>query len=357
MALTREERLRAAQERTQTNIEHKDTGGFQGKQVLDYSKIGGWKRELFYKPKVGMNHIDIIPYIVSTDKHPGKVRPGYPDYVLDVWVHRFVGASKSTFLCLQQMYGKPCPICEERERMKNDPTLPEDEYKKLFPKRRGIYNIINVDLPEREQKVLLFEEVFPWFEASMLEVVKYKNEFTFWDIEEGKTIEFMLTEKKTPMGVSNTYGQFNFLPRQPYMESAYDAAYKLDDLLVIPSYEEVRAAFLSLDESEEQAKPAVQEQGDGVLRRSVPVEVPVSESVTEPRTPFGKDQIPYDIPEERSARRRERATATSTENLCPYGHKFGVDNDLYGREGHCTSCDQKVWNACANEKDKLTGGQ
>jgi hypothetical protein len=335
MTLTREERLRAAEERSKHNIEHKDQGGYQGKQVLDYAKIGGWKKELIFKPKAGMNHIDIIPYIVATDKHPNHVRPGYPDYLLDIYVHRFVGASKSTFLCLQQMYGKPCPICEERERMKNDPTLPEDEYKKLFPKRRTIYNVINTELPERDQKVQLFEEVYSWFEGAMLEVVKLKNEYLFWDIEDGKGIEFMLTEKKTPQGTNNTYGQFLFEKRPAYKESIYEKAYKLDELLIIPTYEEVRNAFLSVDE-----EPEPEER----LSRRVD---PALETMK-------GDSLP-DISEDRGQSRRRERAAEPAENPCPFGHKFGTDNDQFGREGHCTECDQKIWNACADEKDRLEG--
>jgi hypothetical protein len=354
MALTREERLRAAEERSKHNIEHKDQGGFQGKQALDFAKIGGWKKELIYKPKAGMNHIDIIPYIVTTDKHPNHVRPGYPDYLLDIYVHRFVGASKSTFLCLQQMYGKPCPICEERERMKNDPTLPEDEYKKLFPKRRTIYNVINTELPEREQKVMLFEEVYSWFEGAMLEVVKLKNEYTFWDIEEGKTIEFMLTEKKTPMGTNNTYGQFFFDKRPAYKENVYDEAFKLDDLLVIPTYEEVRNAFLSVDEEPESAESSRREPEQSSRRRDPEPEERPSRRADPVAETMQGDTLPEGFEDRGQSRRRERQTEPA-ENPCPFGHRFGIDNDQFGREGHCTKCDQKIWNACADEKDRLEG--
>jgi len=337
--MTREERLKAAQDRTKQNYETKGQFPNSGKNVLDYSKIGGWKKELIFKPKVGWNKIDIIPYVVKTKNHPSKLAPGTPDYLLDIWVHRFVGASGSTFLCLKSMYGKPCPICEERERMKTDPSLPEDAYKKLFPKRRTIYNVINLDLPENNQPIQLYEDVYSWFEEPMLEIVGLRNVFDFWDFETGKSIEFLFSEKKTPEGTSHKCGQFSFLDRPAYKESICSEAYCLDELLVIPTYEEVRNAMLSIDDDEPIAE-------DTRSRTETP---PASSSRR--AEPTIQEEIQG---EERTSRRRERTREEVPEdNPCPFGHKFGIDNEMFSKEGHCTKCDQKVYNDCADLHDQL----
>jgi len=349
--LTRDERIAAARERTKRGIDSKDSFGVKGKQILDYEKIGGWKKELFYRPLVGMNHIDFIPYLVESDRHPQKVKPGYPDYILDVWTHRFVGASKSSFICLTQMYGKPCPICEAREKLKLDPDATKKEINKLYPKRRCWYNVINLDSKVPNQPVQIFEESHFLFEAKFLTVVNNKNEFDFWDIEEGKSIEFMTTEVKSPEGNHMDYGQFYFEKRQPYGEDIYKEAYNLVELLYIPTYEEVKAAYFDLDEEEVAEKPAENTRSER-SRGVVPEETPSRsrgrnelEEIAEEKDHF-KEEAP--------ARTRERTRpATEEANKCPYGHKFGVDSEKF--QSDCTKCDEKIWNECADEHDRLAG--
>lgn len=360
MSLTREQRLEAARARTQQNIDNKNSFGVSGKQPIDWDKVGGWKKERMYKPKAGMNHIDFIPYVVSTDKHPQRIKKGYPDYILDLFVHRFVGASKSTFVCLEKMYGKPCPICEHRESLRNDPDVTDDDIKKLYPKRRCWYNVINLDLPEKEQEVQIFEESHFLFEAKFLDVINVKNEFSFWDIEEGKSIEFMATEKKSPQGSHMDYSQFFFEKRPPYNESVYDEAYKLDELLYIPTYDEVKAAFLGLDE-EELSDSTPQEDRPSRRREHESEEAPAQsrrrrESVPEEDNPF-KENLPetFDQPETSRRRERSREETPKEENKCPFGHRFGHDNEKFAAEGHCTQCDQKIWNECADEHDRING--
>jgi hypothetical protein len=349
MSLTREERIEAARARTQQNVENKNSFGVTGKQAINWEKIGGYKKERMYKPKAGMNNVDFIPYLVTTNKHPQKIKEGYPDYILDLWVHRFVGASKSTFICLEKMYGKSCPICEHREGMRNDPDVTDDDIKKLYPKRRCWYNVINLDLPEKDQEVQLFEESHFLFESKFLDVVNVKNEFSFWDIEDGKSIEFMATEKKSPQGSHMDYSQFFFQKRPAYKESIYEEAYKLDDLLYVPTYDEVKAAFLGLDEDEvSETKSEVRKDEP---RREEPRERSRREEPKE-ESPF-KENLPESFDQSPRQRERSRREEPQEVNKCPFGHKFGHDNEKYSAEGHCTQCDQKIWNECADEHDRI----
>lgn len=349
MALTREERLEAARARSKSNIDNKNSFGMSGKSVIDWDKIGGFKKEYIYKPKAGMNHIDFVPFEVSNPQNPAKLKTGTPDYILDLWVHRWIGASKSTFICLERMYGKPCPICEAREKMKGDPDISDKEIKKLYPKRRCWYNVNNVDLPEKEQVPQIFEESHFLFESKFLEVVNVKNEFEFWDHEVGKTIEFMATEKTSPEGKHYEYSQFFFEKRPAYPDSIYDEAFKLDALLHIPTYDEVRNAFLDMDE--EIPEPVVEEEEPPKRTRK---------REPEPEQPRRQRNLGEEIAEETKEQyeerpRRQRAEPPKEENKCPFGHKFGTDNDNMGED--CTKCDQKIWNECADEHDRLAGGK
>ena len=80
----------------------------------------------------------------------------------------------------------------------------------------------------------------------------------------------------------------------------------------------------------------------------------------EPEQPRRQRNLGEEIAEETKEQyeerpRRQRAEPPKEENKCPFGHKFGTDNDNMGED--CTKCDQKIWNECADEHDRLAGGK
>ena len=348
MSLSREEQKKIARERLEKNYNERNTGGgFSGARAIDLSKIGGFRKNLFYRPKDGNNHIDILPYLIKTDHHPQKMKKGEPDYVLDIWVHRKVGSSEGTYLCLKKMYGKPCPICEEKEELKNDPTADEDYLKSLEPKRRCWYNVVNLDLPEREQEVQIFEESHFLFEKELLEETGSSGELQlFWDLEEGSTIAFRATEEKTKKGKFFRYKSFKFEKRAPYKENVYSNTFALDDLLVIPTYEEVRNAHLSVtDEASDDAdskdnKEEHREEKQSVSGlRGMRSEEKVEDS---PRRSSLRDEIPE--------RESPREASKEADTRCPHGHRFGIDVEEYKE---CHACNEDIWTACTREKRKM----
>lgn len=54
-----------------------------------------------FKPKSGSNVIRFLP----------PTWDGHDHYGLDVWVHGFVGPNRGSYLCLQKMKNKKCPLC------------------------------------------------------------------------------------------------------------------------------------------------------------------------------------------------------------------------------------------------------
>lgn len=330
--VSKEERRREMERRARENYDTRnDSGGFGGKRAIDLSKIGGYTKDLFYRPKEGVNRIDIIPYVVKTDKHPKKVKVGYTDYLLDVFVHRRVGPSESTFLCLSKQFGKACPICEEWAEQKKNPDASEDVLNAMRSKRRCWYNVINVDLPEREQKIQIFEEAQYLFEKEVLEKAGIKRDgfVPFWDQDAGYTIIFRASMKKSDKGQFLEYRIDDFEKRRPISDALVEKAYSLDELLIIPSYDEVRKAHYGEDEDEENAK----------------------ESDESPRSIYDDSKIPASEPErdERSERRREREARKSA-SKCPHGYNFGVDNDEHKE---CSECSKSVWSECADEHDRI----
>jgi hypothetical protein len=367
--MSKEERRKLAEERVKSNINNKDAGATSfGKRAVDFEKIGGWKKDLIYRPKDGVNHLDILPYLIKTDKHPQKMHKGDEDYVLDLWVHRFVGASKSTFICLQAMYGKNCPICEAREAKMKDPKATKEEINFLRPKRRCWYNVVNVGLPESQQEVQIFEESHFLFEEKLLTRIKVSNKGDGVTIphllDDGRTIVFNADEKKTPQGKHFDYTIIDLEKRTPYPEKILDSTYSLDDMLVIPTYEEMQMAFLSIDEEEglgENESPGHREalsesrpstptglrgglRGDSagsesVLGRETAINTGRRSLRDEGSAPEPVREVPRDV-----------SVLETGDARCPHGYKFGLENSI--QQG-CGKCDAVTWDACADERTRL----
>lgn len=86
-----------------------------------------------WRPKAGDNLIRFLPGTWGLGVH----------YAYDVWVHRFIGANDSTYLCPNKMLQKACPICaawEDAVRAKD-----AEEAKALKPAEQRVAFIIDRD--------------------------------------------------------------------------------------------------------------------------------------------------------------------------------------------------------------------
>ena len=239
------ERRAALRARTESNYKNRESYGRSGVRLLDLSD---YPNISVFKPKDGKKHkIDIIPWIIQTENHPQGMEPGLEDYVLDIWVHYGVGTMESTYICLERTFGKPCPICEERKAMKEDEDADEKEIRNLVPKHRAIYNLI--DLDDEGKGVQLFN-VSHWnFEKELTEEAKTAEDETvvFSDLNKGRTIKFRANEvQRKGYKPFFEFKSFGFEERDPIDESILDEAVPLDVVVHIPTYEEVKAAFLNL---------------------------------------------------------------------------------------------------------------
>ena len=111
--------------------------------------------------------IDILPY--QAGAFDPLMEKGQWTHCLDVYVHKSIGAANDQFVCPQQNYGKPCPICEKRAKLYEDG---DDELaKKLYPSRRTVYNIISYEPESDEDKgVMIFEVAYTYLEDPIQEL-------------------------------------------------------------------------------------------------------------------------------------------------------------------------------------------
>lgn len=267
-----------------------------------------------YKPKydknsdTNYNRLDIVPFIAKSKKHPlianGTWKGKHPDYVLDIWVHTQIGAKKGVYVCPLRTYGKPCPICEERQKAydRNDPVTG----KNLKPKRRVLYNVISRNRGD-EDDILIFDVSWEWFEQPLRKAAKSEGEETGADIDyahpvKGKTVRFDAVDSGlNDKFIALKYDSFKFFQREETLEKHVEKAFPLDEMLILHSYEELQKILFAGDEEgeseEEEGKPS-----EGVKAKE-PVEA---------------------MP-------------------CPNGHVFGRDTDGFK---DCSECPNKTWTAC-----------
>ena len=81
--------------------------------MLDRSKLGNLQ---LFDPNSGYHVIDILPYFTGPND-PVK-EEGSPTYLIDLYVHRYIGPKEDDFICLYQTFNKPCPICEHRNKLR-----------------------------------------------------------------------------------------------------------------------------------------------------------------------------------------------------------------------------------------------
>ena len=192
------------------------------------------------------NHlIDIVPYLAGANDP--KLKEGDRSYMVDVYVHQKIGVNEDSILCPSSNYrGQRCPICEHQAKMRVSKQFDDDQIKELKPKRRVLYNVICYDTPEQESKgVQIWEASYHLTENEILSIARNRRgggHVPFADPDDGKSIDFFREGK----GASTRYKGYQFVDRegQVISDESLDAAYCLDELLDIKSYEEINEIFL-----------------------------------------------------------------------------------------------------------------
>ncbi len=198
-----------------------------------------------WRPKDGSHIIDIIPY------YAGKNDPlndeGDPTYTYEYWVHTNVGANNSMFICPAEMQNKKCPICEHRQKLKEDGN--DDAAGKLWPKRRNLYNIVCYDRGEADKGVQVWDVSWHYFEKLVMAISEKQDRrggtktINFADPESGKSISFTIEPAKS----KNDYPSFvghAFDDRDYEIEDdILDETQVLDEIVTMPDYEAIDTAY------------------------------------------------------------------------------------------------------------------
>lgn len=323
------------QRQEESNSRKDDSGKFR-KIYIE----GVLKKSDFWKSTEGEHSIDIIPYIAGANNP--HVKEGKPAYILDVWVHRKVGLNEDDFICLNKTYNEPCPICEyQAELMKqrkrsDDPESFDDEIKALNPTRRAIYNVSSHDKKDDPDELKVWDISHFLFEKELLEAAKKKRGggfVLFADPDDGKIISFRQVGEKQQM----TFKAFEFEDREDVIsDEMLEKARCLEELITIPSYEEVKKAFLSSSPDAPEDEPVRETRS----RREAPKEEPKEER---------RDKLDKETKlEPKKEEVKPEPEDVRDPNVCPYDYEFGSDNNKFDE---CESCD--CFDECSDEFRRL----
>jgi len=183
-----------------------------------------------YVPRDGQNKLRIVP--------PLEVDV-LEWYGLDVGLHRNVGLQKDMYLCLRYMSLGECPICElqTKELWDEDPNLA----KTYYPEKRCLVWVVDL-LSENAMKELMLWSVAQGTLSDIHNVTV--------DPETGKMIDLMdprdgvaVFFKKSGKGIKTEYDSILLgKTAVPLPDAILNQRKPVADLLIVPTYEEVKAA-------------------------------------------------------------------------------------------------------------------
>lgn len=334
--MKKEDLRQQLRDRTRESHERKDdTGKFKSYFRQDLEDISFWK------PDKGSHIIDIIPYRAGpNDPH---VKEGLGQYVLDLWVHTGVGVNEDQYVCLARNYNRECPICEYQRQMMRQEDYDEGLAKSLYPKRRTIYNIICYDNDKEQDKGVQVWEVAHFFmEKKLVPLAKDRRTgepISFSDPWEGKSVSWEMVQSSFKDAAGNTrpswdYTAHRFEERDYDLEGELDNAFCLDELIHVPTYEEVKKAFMGEEEEEEDQDEKGGEVGE-----------PEESEGGEHRGTRHRSASRGGSRSRSSARKEKEATP---EGECPFGYRFGED---VNEQKECNECDR--WDECAKKSDEI----
>jgi hypothetical protein len=314
----------------------------------------------FWKCDEGDHILDIIPYYAGPNDPDAE--EGEFTYGLYVYEHRDVGGEEGkSYICLDRTYGEDCPICEHRRQLEKQGG-DEDLIKSLRPSKypRTIYNIISYDGNEEAKGIQVWHTSYFLFEMHLNKLAvdprrkgtKNENIILFADPEEGKSIAF--TRQGT--GINTKYLAHRFLDRDYVIEDGViEQANKLDELIHIPTYEELYEAYWGEPFDEEAAAERSKPKRPGKKLRTR------AEAAAEPE-PEPEQEEPEEKPARtsRPARKPKREPEPEPEPEepeepegpeeleCPHRGEFAVDfNTLKA----CDDCE--IWDECSEANEAM----
>ena len=173
--------------------------------------------------------------------------------VREVWKHSSIGKGKDTFLCLDKMFGKACPICDYAQKLR-DEKADIKIIKELDVVHRFLLFVVDTTDRETEKEGPKWFDCPPsvWKEICLQSKDRRTGEqIDPADPEDGRDIEFVRTD-----GKRTSYGGFKLVKvADSIPKSWYEDLPALDDVLLIPDPEKMQTAVSGVQATPVEDKP------------------------------------------------------------------------------------------------------
>ena len=374
--MDRKERMR---QRQQAGQGERSTG-MRYTKIFDMARLAAmtstwFKVRAFDLQKKATNLIDIIPFEITMPWYKDLrqqngnlvgLGPGDWDYKMELPIHNRVGPNNASILCLREAFGGKCLICDDMfdaYRLKTEDG--KKKGKELQTQWRVFYNVYDYDNNDAGEHA--WDYSWHLFEKFLMEkALTDPMGMDFWYPADGFSVEFKGREKALGSNSFIEAYDIGFVKREAYKDSIVKQTIPWDQLLIIPTAQEVERVYLGLDANGEQEEPAPERSrstGRGEPERDrtpPPADRGARQGNDEP--PAGpaeparsRSRAPEpDPPSSRSRDRQpepERGRAGTSDNPCPSGHVFGRDTS---NTPECKTCADAAFELCAAEAEKLT---
>ena len=205
--------------------------------------------------------LDFLPYIVTMKNHPDKDEKDGTAVKDSIWyrlpfkTHRNVGtgANHSRVVC-PSSFGKKCPICEYKVK-KVAEKADKADIDALKTSPRYLYIVNPLDSSKFEKgKWHIFDISHAMFQKLLDdELDEGSVSEIFMDTAEGESLKVRFTGKT--IGNSKPFPEATKITAveraKPYADSVSGETPKLDEILVVLTYEELEKKFFELEDEEE----------------------------------------------------------------------------------------------------------
>ena len=202
-----------------------------------------------FKPK-NKAIVDILSYVVG-EGNPWADK-GELHYERTFYAHRNVGAESKSYVCPKMTAGKKCPICEYAAKLSKKSNVDPQMVKDLRPQERQLFNTKDYAAPEKGWQI--WDNSFYCFGKTLDGVLSDSDPDedgfdTFSDLD-GLSLRLGIDQES---GGDFTFDKVNrivFKNRKPYTEAELEKLHCLDELLVILSYDELKAKFFEIEDAD-----------------------------------------------------------------------------------------------------------
>lgn len=257
-----------------------------------YDKSQNGRTSFFYVQTQVLERLGITAFKSQVNDNFIRVMPPKDPrafWAREVYIHSEIGANRATFLCMNKMFGKPCPVCEYVEQLKAQNLNPE-AIKPLYARKRYLMFVYDV----RDDSTIA--KGLRWYDAPgklVSEIIlKSKDKRTkavvdVCDPVEGRDIEFI----RKGQGLKTDYAGIDLKITETVPADWYENVPTFDEVLIIPTYEQVQRELTGgVAATEEQpvndSRPPANE---------APVEEQVETEVDDREVPVESEVVPLPV--------------------------------------------------------------